>query len=336
MLIQENYSLSDLNTLQLKSQARYLANLTNISNLAEIARFIKQNQLSYFVLGGGSNLVLPELYSGLVICNQLSGFKKIKEDTQYVWIKAMAGIVWDEFVAYTLSFGWFGLENLSLIPGTVGAAPIQNIGAYGVEVKDFIDYVEVYDLEQECYLELTNHGCNFSYRSSIFKSTPQYIVTAVVFKLLRQEELNLKYADLKLKMSEYTTQNAQGLRDCVIRIRQSKLPDTKQIGNVGSFFHNPILTISQVKQLQIDYPDLPVYPINSSIAKVSAGWLIDKLGLKGYIQGNVGVYAKQALVLVNHGCATQTEILDLAKFIQSKVFERYNIQLNIEPIIISS
>lgn len=333
--IQVNYPLNKLNTLGLESIAENFICLTEVDTLPQIKEFIDKSKPKFFVLGGGSNLILPEYYSGLVIYNQLKGIKLVAETEVSADVRVMAGEVWDDFVEYTLKEGWFGLENLSLIPGTVGAAPIQNIGAYGVEVKDFISYIEVYDMLTGQFSIIDNAQCNFSYRNSMFKSHLNYIVTAVVFRLLKNVKLNASYGDLAKALEQIEKPSAMDLRGIVIDIRTQKLPDPKVIGNVGSFFHNPILTNNQVAGLREKYPKLPVYAVDSEHSKVSAGWLIDNLGLKGYRQGNMGVYAKQALVLVNHANANKTEVLDLATFIQEKVFSEYMVRINIEPIIVS-
>ena len=332
--IQPNYPLNKLNTLRLESTTESFICLTEVNALPQIKEYIDKSGLKFFTLGGGSNLILPEYYSGLVIYNQLKGISLIAETDITTDIRVMAGEVWDDFVEYTIKHSWFGLENLSLIPGTVGAAPIQNIGAYGVEVKDFIAYVEVYDMLTGQFGMIDNAQCNFGYRNSMFKTHPNYIVTSVVFRLRKTAKLNANYGDLAKALAEIEQPSAMDLRRIVIDIRTQKLPDPKLIGNVGSFFHNPILANNQVALLREKYPKLPVYAIDEQHSKVSAGWLIDNLGLKGYCQGNMGVYAKQALVLVNHAYATKTEVLDLATFIQEKVFAEYAVRINIEPIIV--
>jgi len=334
-IILKNHSLNNLNTLRCRSVAANFIELTDIDLLSEVSDFIEKTNSKFFVLGGGSNLILPEKYDGLVIYNKLSGIDCIEEHSEYVLIKAMAGVIWDEFVAYTINKGWFGLENLSLIPGTVGASPIQNIGAYGAEVADFIEYVEVYDIQTNTVKQINNAGCNFSYRNSIFKLRPNYIVIAVTFRLLKDAILNYKYADLSKCLTDITNLTALDLRNCIIKIRQAKLPDPNQIGNVGSFFHNPILNNAKVNPLKLAYPGMPVYILDDDNSKVSAGWLIDNLDLKGFRQNNLGVYPKQALVLVNYDSSTQTEVLEFARMIQDKVKAKYGISLNIEPIIIS-
>lgn len=334
MEIQLAYPLTKLNTLRLVSSTDYFISLSNLDQLPEMVEYIKVHQLKFFVLGGGSNLILPENYPGLVIYNQLKGIELINQDVNHYIVKVMAGEVWDDFVVYSLGHDWYGLENLSFIPGTVGASPIQNIGAYGVEVKDFIEYVEVYDIEQKEFKQIKNSACNFSYRNSLFKTKPNYIVIAVVFRLLKQPHLNTSYGDIAKHISNISNPTAMDLRQIVIDIRSDKLPDPKIIGNVGSFFHNPILDNTVVMDLKGRFPKLPVYAIDQQHSKISAGWLIDNLGLKGYRLGNMGVYNKQALVLVNHDCATRTEVLSFAKSIQDKITTLYNVNINIEPIII--
>lgn len=371
MQLQSSHELTNLNTLRLKSVARDFVILDDVNDLPLLADFIVKHQCHFFVLGGGSNLVLPEIYNGLVIHNQLRGIEQLENAVcenvvhenavrvqemhenivreneasvqdvcaknvahpEHVLIKAMAGETWDDFVAHCLDHGWFGLENLSLIPGTVGAAPIQNIGAYGVEVKDFIESVEVYDIATRQMWILNNSDCAFSYRNSRFKTDANLIVVAVTFRLLKTSRLNVKYGDVAKQLETIKHPSAEDVRNCVIKIRQSKLPDPNIIANVGSFFHNPIVTNDVVLNLQARYPHLPVYAVDEHRSKVSAGWLIDNLGLKGYRLGNMGVYAKQALVLVNYADATQVEVLAFAKTIQEKVMAAYQVALNIEPII---
>lgn len=332
--LQSNVDLTPLNSLHLKSQASSYIVLNSVEQLPDLANLIK-NQDKFFVLGGGSNLILPEYYSGLVVHNQLLGIKFEAFDEGFYLVSAMAGENWDNFVKSCCEHGAYGLENLSLIPGTVGASPIQNIGAYGVEVKDFIQHVSVYDLKLNKLVQLNNSECNFSYRDSFLKNNSRFIVTEVTFKLRRQANLKISYGDIAAQIAIISNPTAQDLRNCIISTRRSKLPDPNEIGNAGSFFHNPIISTIQAQTLAITYPKLPVYQTqDSEFSKVSAGWLIDNLGLKGYRQAQIGVYTKQALVLVNYGSSTQEELLAFANLIQQKVKEHYDIQLNIEPIIL--
>lgn len=332
--IQENVDLTPYNTLHLKATASHYLILNQIEQLEKIQQIISRFP-QFFVLGGGSNLILPTQYHGLVIHNQLNGIT-IVEDEQNRFVTAMAGENWDDFVTYCITHQAYGLENLSLIPGTVGASPIQNIGAYGVEVKDFIDEVLVFDLEIAQLVHFTNHDCQFSYRNSILKNNSRYIVISVTFKLSMQPTLNIRYQDVTQRLSTISKPTPLDLRALIIEIRQSKLPDPKELGNVGSFFHNPVLATETAEELRIHHPNLPVFPTSSiEQTKISAGWLIDNLGLKGLRQGNVGVYNKQALVLVNYGGACQSELLKFAGLIQARVKNHYQVHLNIEPIILN-
>lgn len=336
MQLQKNFSLTELNTLGLLSTAATLIALTNLTQLHEIAQYLAETKSKFLVLGGGSNVILPEYYNGVVIHNQLSGIEQVDRDSKSVLIKVMAGVEWDYFVEYALEHKWYGLENLSLIPGTVGASPIQNIGAYGIEVGQFIEHVEIYDTIEQRFKYIMHKDCEFSYRNSIFKKKPHYIVVAVAFRLLIEPELNTSYKDVAKKLAQIENPTPNNLRNIVIKIRTEKLPDPKVIGNAGSFFHNPIVKTSLLESLLKTYPDLPNYQFGQNgLVKVSAGWLIDNMGLKGYKLGHVGVYKKQALVLVNHGKATQTEILNFAQIIQNKVKQQYNIELTVEPMVVS-
>lgn len=332
--LQKQVDLTPLNTLRLKSTASHYVVLDQVEQLDALCSVIA-NCSQFFVLGGGSNLIVPPIYQGLVIHNQLRGITMTKIGPEHT-VTAMAGENWDEFVAYCTAHGAFGLENLSLIPGTVGASPIQNIGAYGVEVKDFIDEVLVYDLHSRQLVSLSNEECAFSYRNSVLKNNSRYIVVSVRFKLATQPNINASYGDVAQKLSSIATPTPADLRTIIIGIRQSKLPDPQELGNAGSFFHNPVLPEKKAQELLVQYPNLPLFPTpNPEYLKVSAGWLIDNLGLKGARQGNVGVYLKQALVLVNYGGAYQSELLKFADWIQAQVKEHYDVHLHIEPIILN-
>lgn len=330
--IQHHIDFTSLNTFHLISTVDNFCTLSDLTQLAELCQAVRAYS-SYFVLGGGSNLIAPLKYDGLIIHNQLLGISVQEFDDDFYRVSAMAGENWDNFVAYCCEHGAYGLENLSLIPGTVGASPVQNIGAYGVEVKDFIESVTAFDFELGQFVVFSNAECDFSYRNSMFKHNHQYLVTEVCFKLPKKSPLNASYGDIAKYLSVIEQPTALDLRNAIIATRQSKLPNPDEIGNAGSFFHNPIIDTVQSQELKQKFPNLPIYPQpNSNFTKISAGWLIDNLGLKGYRLGNVGVYEKQALVLVNHGGADKHELLELVKFIQQQVKAHYNIQLNIEPI----
>lgn len=331
MKVIDNFNLDKLNTLHLQSIAKYYFELNSITQLNELKDYVKTFKHDYFILGGGSNLILPKLYNGLVIHNCLKGIS-IDEQDQYNYVSVYAGEVWDEFVQYTIDNGCYGLENLSLIPGSVGASPVQNIGAYGVEVKDFIDSVTVFDFITGEIKVFNNQDCEFKYRDSMFKRNSNYLIISVTFRLLKTAKLNITYGDLAKSMANYTNPTALNLRNEVIKIRSSKLPDPKVIGNVGSFFHNPILCNEHADSLKEKYPNLPIYLVDEQHKKVSAGWLIDNLGLKGFILGKMGVYDKQALVLVNKGGANKSDVMTIAQHIIQKVYDEYQVKLNIEPI----
>lgn len=332
--IQKNVDLTPLNTLRLQSMASHYVVLTQIEQLDTLSSIVT-NYPQFFVLGGGSNLIVPPTYHGLIIHNQLRGIKIIETGHELI-VTAMAGEHWDSFVAYCTAHGAFGLENLSLIPGTVGASPIQNIGAYGVEVKDFIQEVLVYDLQTMQTVNLSNKDCEFSYRNSFLKNNSRFIVISVSFKLSTQQKLNVNYKDVAQKISAIALPTPQDLRKIIIDIRQSKLPDPQEIGNAGSFFHNPILPEKKAHELLARYPSLPLFSTeNPEYIKVSAGWLIDNLGLKGLRHGNVGIYSKQALVLINYGGACQSELLSFANWIQNQIKDQYDVPLHIEPIILN-
>ena len=331
----KEYSLLPHNTFGMDVKASVFVEYGSVAELKAILSNKDYLKPSWLHIGGGSNLLFTADYEGTVLHSAIHGYEVVDENDKTVDIRVGAGEVWDDFVAFAVRHGWYGAENLSLIPGEVGASAVQNIGAYGVEVKDFIQTVVVYDLEQERLIQISNSECNFSYRNSFLKNNPRFIVTEVIFKLHKQSKLKINYGDIAEQMAHINQATALDLRNCIISTRRSKLPDPNEIGNVGSFFHNPIIPKLHAEQLLITYPKLPTYPTHSpDLIKVSAGWLIDNLGLKGYRHEEVGIYNKQALVLVNYGDSTQAELLNFARLIQHKVYANYNIQLNIEPIIL--
>jgi UDP-N-acetylmuramate dehydrogenase len=286
-------------------------------------------------LGGGSNVILSESLSGATLLINILGQELVKSDDENSWLAVGAGVNWHELVSWTLENNLPGLENLALIPGTVGAAPIQNIGAYGVEVGEYIDSIEAFDLATHAFVNLSQEACQFAYRDSYFKQNPnRFIVTKVVFRIPKAWQARLQYADLANQFAESNSSpSAQQIFDAICTIRSNKLPDPKVIGNAGSFFQNPIVSTEQCEQLSKQFPNLVSYPDGNGKRKLAAGWLIDQCGFKGKRVGPVGVYEKQALVLVNHGGGTSTDILDLAKNIQEKVLGRFGVELEIEPNI---
>lgn len=335
--ISELVSLKPYNTFQIDVTADFLIKLHNINDVKD---FIKQEYLKkgrYYILGGGSNVLFPSNYKGLIVHPALQGIEKIYETNKCVLIKVSAGENWDKFVEYAVNNNWYGIENLSHIPGMVGAAPIQNIGAYGTEVKETIESVHGFMLDSGEPFELKNYECEFAYRSSIFKTrlAGKIIITHVVFRLNKQPVYNLQYKELQNKLKNYDEINLKNIRNAVIEIRKNKLPDPEIIGNAGSFFKNPTINISQALRLKSNYPNIVMYETEKDKYKLSAAWLIDQCGWKGFKNGDVGVYDKQPLVLVNYGKASGMEILDLASKIQDSVRAKFGIELEMEVNIVS-
>lgn len=287
---------------------------------------------NYFILGGGTNLLFQNDYQGLSLHPLSSGKRIIEGDTANPIVEAGASENWDEFVDWTLRQNLYGLENLSLIPGSVGAAPVQNIGAYGAEAKDVISEVFVLDLENYRCFWLPAKDCSFAYRTSVFKQEKarHWIVWKVRFQLRKTPKINLNYRGLSDLFPFDNPPSPQQVRDAIIGLRNSKLPDPQKLPNAGSFFKNPVVSNDQAKALQDRYPDMPIFPSDQpSHKKLAAGWLIEKCGLKNFRQGTVGTYEKQALVLVNHGGATGRDLVELAALIQGKVQEKF--QVTLEP-----
>jgi len=286
------------------------------------------------VLGGGSNVVLPADLPGITLLMEIGGQTIISTDQTATQIRVGAGVNWHEFVTWSLAQGLPGLENLALIPGTTGAAPIQNIGAYGVEVSDLIQSITAFDCKAQTFIEITPDACQFAYRDSIFKRhLRRYIISAVTFSLPKNWVPQLQYADLtNFFSSQKNLPSPTAIFDAVCTIRQNKLPDHKIIGNVGSFFKNPSVSQIQLTQLLNAFPKMIAYPQSNGSHKLAAGWLIDQCGFKGAQRGAVGVYEKQALVLVNLGKGAATELLALASEIQAAVQDRFGVLLEIEPV----
>jgi UDP-N-acetylmuramate dehydrogenase len=338
MRIEKNVSLKQFNTFNVDVKAKYFAQVDNLSELKELLSNKEYNSEKRLILGGGSNILFTKDFGGIVIKLNNSEIHQISDTNNSVLLKVDAGIDWDSFVKYSIDNSFSGLENLSLIPGNIGAAPIQNIGAYGVEAKDVIESVNILMLNNLEEKSISNYDCNFSYRSSIFKNElkDKFIITSVVFKLSKNKKVNLEYLPLKNYFAKKTEANIElkEIRDAVIAIRSSKLPDPSKLGNAGSFFKNPIISKVKYDELKSEYSDLNGYPESNSNIKISAGWLIEKCGLKGKRFGDVGVHEKQALVLVNYGDATGNEILKFSKQIENEVKNKFNIDLINEVNII--
>jgi UDP-N-acetylmuramate dehydrogenase len=324
-------SLQAHNTFGFEVKAHQLAHIEQIDDIPEFANLAKQSS-SWRLLGGGSNVVLTSDLPGVTGIMAIQGKSLVQSTAEYDLIEAYAGENWHEFVTWTLEQGYPGLENLALIPGTVGAAPIQNIGAYGLELADVFDHVTAWDLELSAWVQLDRSACQFSYRHSIFKDHPQrYIVSSVTFRLKKPWVPNLRYEPLASALNGLEiTPNA--IYDAVCAIRNAKLPNPKVLGNAGSFFHNPVVTEEVLQRIRAKYPGVVTYPYGSGY-KLAAGWLIDQCGLKGYQQGSVGVYDRQALILVNHGQGSGKDILELAKLIEEKVYQQFGVRLSREPVV---
>ncbi len=338
MIIQKNRSLKEFNTFHVEAYAKYFCEVNDISELELLFaddRFSNEQKL---ILGGGSNLLFTKDFNGIVIKNNIGGIEVISENENEVMIKAGAGIDWDKFVEYTINAGFNGLENLSLIPGTVGASPIQNIGAYGVEVKDVIESVNGFMLDSLVQKSFSNSECKFGYRDSIFKNElkNKFIVISVIFKLSKNGKVKSDYEAIRNYISYNKTAEVtpEAIRNAVIEIRKSKLPDPNEIGNAGSFFKNPVISYEKFKKLKKQFPDLNGYKINDNSIKISAGWLIEKCELKGKRENNVGIYDKQALVIVNYGTLSGKDILEFAQTVKAEVERKFSIDLIYEVNIL--
>jgi UDP-N-acetylmuramate dehydrogenase len=329
----ENFSLKNYNTFGIEAKARYFFEFTEPEDLPYfLANFPEWEKLPLLLLGGGSNLLFVDDFDGLVLHANIPGIKQIREDRNHVWLEVGAGENWDRFVAYCVHHWLGGIENLSLIPGNAGSAPVQNVGAYGVEAGDYIDLVKGFDLKTFEGYEIPASECQFAYRSSVFKNQlkGRFVVTSVVFRLDKFVEYKLDYGDLRAEVEKRGGENIHYVRDAVIAIRESKLPDPEQLGNAGSFFKNPVVDRLFADRLKREFPAMPVYPAGESQCKLAAGWMIEQCGWKGYREGDAGVHDKQALVLVNYGNATGNEIYGLAMKIKQAVFDRFGVELEPE------
>jgi UDP-N-acetylmuramate dehydrogenase len=334
MNILENVSLKSYNTFGIAANARYFTEIRTVLQLQEVLRSREVSSLPKLVLGGGSNLLFTQDFDGLVIKIDLQGIEKINEDTQHVYVQAGAGVVWHQFVLYCIENQYAGIENLSLIPGTVGAAPMQNIGAYGVEIKEIFDSLEAVHIASGDTRRFSNEECQFGYRESVFKKElkGQYIITSVTFRLGKVPVFNTSYGAIQDTLQQMSADalTLKSVSDAVIHIRRSKLPDPAEIGNAGSFFKNPEIPATQYEELKTQYPQMPGYVTSPQTIKVPAGWLIEQCGWKGKRIGDTGVHKNQALVLVNYGNAKGNEIKALAEQVQQSVFEKFNIHLQAE------
>jgi UDP-N-acetylmuramate dehydrogenase len=339
MEIVEHHSLKAHNTLALDQRARFFSAVCTEDELTEALAFARQHQLPWKVIGAGSNLVLSRDFPGLVIQNCIKGIHLIKEEEQSFLVEVGAGENWHNFVCQALEQGWHGLENLALIPGTVGAAPVQNIGAYGVELCDVFHSLRALDTHTDSWVTLDLAACDFSYRDSLFKKQPdRFVITRVCFRFQKDAPINIQYQQLAdYLLDQYGTLETLTRRQilqAVVAIRSSKLPDPEKIPNVGSFFKNPLVSEDQRNALLKSHPQLVSYLSADRQYKLAAAWLIDQAGWKGKQRERVGVHQQQALVLVNRGNARGEDVLALAHAIQQDIKNRFAVSLEIEPVII--
>jgi|694.fasta_scaffold05608_7 UDP-N-acetylmuramate dehydrogenase len=337
MTIQSNFSLKKYNTFRIEAKARHFVAVHSVTELETILRE-NLNEIK-FILGGGSNMLLTQDIDALVIHIDLKGKKILKEDDDFVWIESMAGENWHELVLWTINQNFGGLENMSLIPGNVGTTPVQNIGAYGTEIKDTFVSCEAMKIDTQEMKTFSKEDCHFGYRESIFKheAKDQFIITSVVFKLTkRNHKINISYGDITAQLAKNNIQipNLKEVSNAVIAIRQSKLPDPKELGNSGSFFKNPIIPKADFVKIHALHPEMPHYVISETEVKVPAGWLIEKAGFKGKRFGDAGIHKNQALVLVNYGNATGQEILNVSKDIQATILKEFGIAIEAEVNVI--
>jgi UDP-N-acetylmuramate dehydrogenase len=338
MNIQQNISLKALNTFGIEVKAKEFVEVKSIEELQVLCMSFNLTDRKVLVLGGGSNMLLTKDVDGMVIKISIKGIEVVEEDADHVWVKAMAGEVWHDLVLWSIDKGYGGLENLSLIPGCVGASPMQNIGAYGVELKNTFGSLEAIEIDGGDLRSFTHAECKFGYRESIFKQEAKgkYIIVSVTFKLSKKPIFNTTYGAIQQTLEKHGVKelSVKAISDAVVEIRSTKLPDPKVLGNAGSFFKNPEIPNEQFEALKAQYPEIVGYPTSAGHTKVAAGWLIEQCGWKGKKVGNTGSHKDQALVLVNYGGATGHEIWQLAMDIQKSVKEKFGVTINPEVNVI--
>ncbi len=334
MIIQKNISLKTLNTFQIDCRAKYFAEIEYTAELLELLESEIFKTEKRLVLGGGSNMLFTKDFDGLVIKNSLKGIASIEEDIHHIWLRFKGGENWHDAVTFCVNHGWGGIENLALIPGCVGASPIQNIGAYGVELKDVFHSLSFLNYETKAFTTYTADQIKFGYRDSVFKRElkGKGIITSVTLKLNKNPTINISYGAIQKTLDEkgITDPQIKDVYQAVIDIRSSKLPDPKEVGNAGSFFKNPELPKEMTDKILKDYPNAPHYIVNDTTTKIPAGWMIEQCGWKGFIDGDIGVHDKQALVLVNRGNGQGKDIKELAYKIQASVKEKFGVELSPE------
>lgn len=329
MNITENISLKQYNTFGIDETARYFVEINSEEELREITELPYEKK----ILGGGSNVLLTQSVAELVVFNKLKGIRVEKEDDSNVWVKAASGENWHGLVMYAIANGWAGIENLALIPGTVGASPMQNIGAYGVEVKDTIASVTAWHWKEQCFITYTNEECRFGYRDSIFKHElkGKVFITSVTYRFNKMPVYNISYGAIEQQLQKSGKElSIAAIAEAVITIRRSKLPDPAVVGNAGSFFKNPTIPIEEYHRLKEKHENIPSYPVNEALVKIPAGWLIEHAGWKGYRKDNYGVHEKQALVLANYGKAKGEDIKALSETIVNDIAAKFSITLEQE------
>jgi UDP-N-acetylmuramate dehydrogenase len=335
-MIEKHVNLKPYNTFGIEVFADAMARFSNVDELTEILNASTYDSL--LVLGGGSNLLLTQDFHGLVLKNEISGFSVLEENDEFAIVEAGAGETWHEFVMTCIEKGYAGVENLSLIPGSVGASPMQNIGAYGTEIKHVFHQLKAYHIATGQIHNFDNEACHFGYRESVFKNIykGQYIILSVVFKLSKSPKINTTYGAIEeeLKQQNITNPTIRDVSNAVIAIRRSKLPDPKVIGNAGSFFKNPVVDEGVVDKIKLEYPDVPNYPAEEGKRKLAAGWLIEKAGWKGKTFETFGVHKLQALVLVNYGGSTGKQVFDLSSQIISDIESKFGVTLEREVNIL--
>lgn len=338
MQVKENFSLSGLNTFGIHAHANYFAEAVSEEEVVDVLSSPPYNTLPLLVLGGGSNILFAKDFDGLVLQVNTKGIFVTEEDEMHVSVKAAAGEEWDGLVRFCVAKGFGGLENLSLIPGCVGAAPIQNIGAYGAEMKDAFFSLEALHISTMTKKIFTREECRFGYRDSIFKheAKGQYIILSVTFRLGKQPVVDTSFGVIKkeLEAQHILNPGIHEVREAICAIRRSKLPDPKEIGNAGSFFKNPYVTAKHFQQLKSRYHGMPAYLMENGCYKLAAAWLIEQCGFKGMRRGDAGVHSKQALVLVNYGNATGNDLIALANDIRQSVKKRFEVEIEMEVNVV--
>jgi UDP-N-acetylmuramate dehydrogenase len=338
MNIQNNISLRQYNTFGIDVSAKSFASFTSVDELEEGLNAPLSSINSPLILGGGSNILFTRDYDGLVLKNELKGIELVNEDDDHYYVKAAAGENWHQFVMFCVAHNYAGLENLSLIPGNVGASPMQNIGAYGVEIKDVFYELEAFHVKDKTIQKFSAEGCEFGYRESVFKRKykNQFVILSVTYRLNKKPSFNTSYGAIEQELEKMGVGvvSIQTISQAVINIRSSKLPDPKNIGNAGSFFKNPTLPKEELTRLQKIDASIPFYKVGDTHIKIPAGWLIENLGWKGYRKNDAGCHSKQALVLVNYDKASGKEIYDLSENILTSVKEKFDIDLEREVNII--